>query len=126
MVVRVLDQDLLGIGRIRGYDDVTPFGVISSRKEMKDRKTVDEGNNLSGSRVIIFVVGGITHSEMRVAYELQKAYKREVRGTLLTSIIPKLIFAFQVIVGSTEIITPARFVEQLRSLEGPERALGDY
>eukprot|EP00297_Palpitomonas_bilix_P003784 CAMPEP_0113893618 /NCGR_PEP_ID=MMETSP0780_2-20120614/16206_1 /TAXON_ID=652834 /ORGANISM="Palpitomonas bilix" /LENGTH=601 /DNA_ID=CAMNT_0000883955 /DNA_START=79 /DNA_END=1884 /DNA_ORIENTATION=- /assembly_acc=CAM_ASM_000599 len=82
-----------------------PVGNWANKRE---RKGESEGENLSGSRVFVFIVGGMTHSEMRVAYELQKAFKREV------------------IIGSTEVITSGRFVEQLRSLRGPERALGDY
>jgi hypothetical protein len=51
-----------------------------------------------GPKVIVFVAGGITHSEIRSAYQLQD--KREV------------------IVGGTSILTPAQYLEHLSALSG--------
>ncbi|CAO3675534.1 unnamed protein product [Umbelopsis vinacea] len=53
----------------------------------------------SGPPVIIFVAGGITYSEIRSAYELAEAYDREVY------------------IGSTHIITPNQFIEDLKTLD---------
>lgn len=46
----------------------------------------------------MFIVGGMTYSEMRAVYEASAATNCEV------------------IIGSTHIITPTRFMEQLKEL----------
>eukprot|EP00668_Euglena_longa_P041600 GGOE01054770.1.p1 GENE.GGOE01054770.1~~GGOE01054770.1.p1 ORF type:complete len:609 (+),score=216.48 GGOE01054770.1:92-1918(+) len=51
---------------------------------------------LSGPRLIVFVVGGVTYSEIRSAYEVMRESKREV------------------IVGGTSILTPHGFVEEMK------------
>lgn len=55
----------------------------------------------NGHRVIVFFVGGVTFSELRVAYELLREYQRDV------------------IVGSSHILTPIEMVEQLKELHKP-------
>lgn len=49
-------------------------------------------------RIIVFVVGGITHSEIRVAHQLGKKLKRDV------------------ILGSTSVDNPATFLEHMHQL----------
>ncbi|GMT01255.1 hypothetical protein PENTCL1PPCAC_23429, partial [Pristionchus entomophagus] len=56
----------------------------------------------SGPRIIIFIVGGVTYSEMRVAYEVSKDKK-----------------PWEVVIGSDQIITPDQFVSNLRDLNKP-------
>jgi len=53
---------------------------------------------ITGPRVIIFVIGGITYSEIRAAYELTNQYSREF------------------IIGSTHLSTPASFIENVKKL----------
>lgn len=52
-----------------------------------------------GSRVILFIAGGMTFSEMRSAYEVGEKLNR------------------QVIIGSTSILTPKQYVNSLKSLK---------
>ncbi|KAM3583138.1 syntaxin binding protein 1 [Umbelopsis sp. WA50703] len=55
----------------------------------------------TGARLIIFVAGGMTYSEMRSAYEIADIHNREV------------------IIGSSHIITPAGYVQDLSLLRKP-------
>lgn len=50
-------------------------------------------------RIIVFIVGGMTYSEMRVAYEVSETYKN-----------------WEVVVGSTHILTPEGFLRNLGTL----------
>jgi len=67
----------------------------------KDKRKTDKPST-TGARIILFILGGMTHSEMRSAYELSKKTNREV------------------IVGSNSILTPKEFVAELRSLKKTE------
>ncbi|TPX45932.1 hypothetical protein SeMB42_g00060 [Synchytrium endobioticum] len=59
----------------------------------------DEDLRRNGPRVILFILGGITYSEMRAAYEVMRKSQREV------------------IVGSTAIMTPSEFVDDIKWLD---------
>uniref|UniRef100_A0A183V1U2 Putative acetylcholine regulator unc-18 n=1 Tax=Toxocara canis TaxID=6265 RepID=A0A183V1U2_TOXCA len=56
----------------------------------------------SGPRLIVFVVGGVTYSEMRAAYEVTKEKK-----------------PWEIVIGSDQLITPTSFLENLRGLNKP-------
>ncbi|KAJ3021170.1 vacuolar sorting protein VPS33/slp1 [Thoreauomyces humboldtii] len=59
----------------------------------------------NGPRLITFVLGGVTPSEMKACYDVMKDQQREV------------------IIGSTHILTPSVFVDDLKDLHrhGPQR-----
>ncbi|KAG0315872.1 vacuolar sorting protein VPS33/slp1 [Dissophora globulifera] len=62
--------------------------------------------NVKGSRLLVFIAGGVTYSEIRAMHELCHSLGRDI------------------IIGSTHIITPRQFVHSLRYLaRGPSRPI---
>ncbi|XP_026820706.1 syntaxin-binding protein 1-like [Rhopalosiphum maidis] len=54
------------------------------------------------SRVILFVLGGVTYSEMRCAYEISKSFKN-----------------WEIVIGSSHPLTPMDFIQELSKLDKP-------
>ncbi|KAK2540369.1 Stxbp3 [Columba guinea] len=75
-------------------------GAVSARQ--KPRASYKEARK-SSARLIIFVIGGITYSEMRSAYQVSEAYK-----------------SCEVVIGSTHILTPKRLLDEIKSLSKPK------
>lgn len=61
------------------------------------------GSNNGGRRLLLFVVGGVTRSEMRAVHAASKQSGREV------------------LLGSTSVLKPAGFLSQLRAMGNAEQ-----
>nr|XP_048715872.1 syntaxin-binding protein 3 isoform X2 [Caretta caretta] len=75
-------------------------GAVSARQKSRTSYLDDRK---SGSKLIVFVIGGITYSEMRSAYEVSQAYK-----------------SCEVVIGSTHILTPRRLLDDVKMLNKPK------
>ncbi|RUS20042.1 hypothetical protein BC937DRAFT_86503 [Endogone sp. FLAS-F59071] len=73
----------------------------TTRNKWQNKTRSADGKGPSGARLILFVAGGITYSEIRSAYELADMYNREI------------------FIGSTHIITPTSFINDLKELRKP-------
>lgn len=75
-------------------------GAVSARQK---HKASSQEERRSGSRLIVFIIGGMSHSEMRCAYEVTQAVK-----------------SCQVIIGSSHIVTPTSILDDIQALsKGP-------
>lgn len=74
-------------------------GAVSARQKYN---TITREDKKSVSKLIIFVIGGITYSEIRCAYEVSQANK-----------------SVQVMIGSTHIITPNTMLDDIKDLTKP-------
>ncbi|XP_077440802.1 syntaxin-binding protein 3 isoform X3 [Vanacampus margaritifer] len=71
-------------------------GAVSARQK---HKYSAQDERRTGSRLIIFVIGGISYSEMRCAYEVTQTVK-----------------SCQVIIGSSHILTPTSLLDDIKAL----------
>ncbi|XP_073499013.1 syntaxin-binding protein 3 isoform X2 [Phyllobates terribilis] len=75
-------------------------GAVSARQK---QNTMTREDRKSVSKLIIFITGGMTYSEIRCAYEVTQANK-----------------FVQVIIGSTHIITPRKMLDDVKNLTKPQ------
>ncbi|EAL65456.1 Sec1-like family protein [Dictyostelium discoideum AX4] len=81
-----------------------PVSKVSLKGKSKQPRWADpnvqvEETKYSGSKLIIFVIGGMTFSEMRSIYELSSHYKKNIY------------------IGSTNILLPKKYIDQLLTLK---------
>ncbi|KAH8551198.1 Sec1-like protein [Umbelopsis sp. PMI_123] len=101
---RQSDADVHDDG-LKSGSTVPSTGVsLRTTKPTWSKKTNSMGGtprNPTGAKLIIFVAGGMTYSEMRSAYEMADIHNRDV------------------IIGSSHIITPAGYIQDLSKLRKP-------
>ncbi len=82
-----------------GVSARTTRGIASLRTPNNAIKSpahkVEEDKKLTGPRIILFIAGGATYSELRVIHKVSKILGR------------------QIILGSTEMLSPKRFLSML-------------
>ncbi|PIK37638.1 Protein ROP [Apostichopus japonicus] len=89
---------------LSGRTNSTSYGGAAARSARyghwhKDKNTLDRK---SGPRLIVFVLGGVSYSEMRAAAEVSKESSKK---------------NWEVYVGSTHLLTPEAFLSDVRDLE---------
>lgn len=72
-----------------------PSWANKNKKKKEEEEVV-----MVGPRLILFMVGGMTYSEMRSGYEITNAYHKEV------------------LVGGTAVLTPQRYIAALKKMKG--------
>lgn len=64
------------------------------------KSTTSGAANFTGGRNLVFMVGGLSYSELRVARDIMERESREI------------------IAGSTKFVNPSEFLEDLHTLTG--------
>ena len=87
---------------IDGKSNLTEVGTQDAPATSTSASNRKYGFTKTTKRLIVFVMGGITYSECRVAYEISKEEQN-----------------WEVIIGSSDIFTPESFLEQVKMLNKP-------
>ena len=86
--------------RGKGVESSARKGATDKWSKLGDSatKSAGGGSNFVGGRNMVFMVGGLSYPELRVAREIMEKESREI------------------IVGSNKFISPSEFLEDLKSL----------
>lgn len=74
------------------------------------------GNTEGKQRLILFIAGGMTYSEMRLAYSVGAALGKEIFIGICLGRLYKGCADMGTPIGSTHIVTPEGFVKDLKAL----------
>jgi len=88
----------------------------SSARYHWHKKDGDKSESKAGPRLILFVLGGVTSSEMRCAYEVTKNYVPQKAGNRGNKNATE---KWEVLIGSTHICKPHEHLLQVRSISEP-------
>ncbi|KAK3822148.1 MAG: Sec1-like protein [Linnemannia gamsii] len=108
---KIVEEHINGTLDVTLYPYTTEAPVDSAESTRSLRKTAQPAwekkrPNVKGSRLMIFIAGGVTYSEIRAMYELCHSMGRDI------------------VIGSTHIITPRQFIFSLKDLaRGPLRPI---
>uniref|UniRef100_A0A6Q2XQW5 Syntaxin binding protein 3 n=1 Tax=Esox lucius TaxID=8010 RepID=A0A6Q2XQW5_ESOLU len=80
----------------KGHVD-PPVSLLHAPSARQKHKASSQDERRSGSRLIVFVLGGISYSEMRCAYQVTQSVK-----------------SCEVIVGSSHIVTPVELLDDIQ------------
>ncbi|KAI8986322.1 Sec1-like protein [Pilobolus umbonatus] len=98
-----MDSSEHGPGNV-GQGGIPASGVsLRTTKPTWSKRANSPGMNrvANGAKLIVFVIGGATYSEIRSVYELAESYNKDI------------------FIGSTELLTPCKFLDQLAHLHDP-------
>ena len=84
---------------IKNPGSISQRPVASLRSARPKWQSRSKAKGFSGNRLIVFVAGGLTFSEIREVYKLSEELQREI------------------IIGATEILTPNSFLQSVRELK---------
>merc|ERR1712150_206606 len=110
----VLGQDHVAVNMtsqqntVKGFIDKAANGIgITTGSKQEGRLGGWHGSNQKNvPRILVFIIGGATHSELRVGYEITADRKKRTMGSA----------DWDVVIGGSEILTPKNFLGNLKNL----------
>jgi len=99
------DHVAVNLNTVKGFMDraaTVANGYIGSKQEGR----IGGSNQKNVPRILIYIMGGVTHSELRVGYEITEDRKKRTTGSA----------DWDVVIGGSEILTPEKFLRNLKNL----------
>jgi len=99
------DHVAVNLNTVKGFMDraaTVANGYIGSKQEGR----IGGSNQKNVPRILIYIMGGVTHSELRVGYEITEDRKKRTTGSA----------DWDVVIGGSEILTPEKFLRNLKKL----------